>query len=270
VAIKAVCFYLLKILFPTNLSPLYPYPNDISLLDLKTISSIIIIVTVFGICIILWKKNKAVPIALSYFLITLIPVLGIVQVGGQSAADRYTYLPSIGPFILIGLGVATMMKNTRTGKDRFNAVTYLVIFITVIFLCFNLTLTFKQIKYWKNSVSLWDRVISIYPDQSWVAYYNRANSFLASKNYGKAIKDYSKVIELNPYYAYSYYGRGKSHLGARDFHKSIRDLSKAILLDKTKPSFYYFRAQAYRSLGDRKRAYRDSATAIRLKSRQNR
>ena len=235
--ITEICFYLLKIIVPTNLSPLYPYPNDISLLDLETIGSIIVMLTVFGVCIVLWKKHKAIPIALSYFLITLIPVLGILQVGGQSAADRYTYLPSIGPFILIGVGVVTVMRNARGGKGWFNIVTYLVIFITTIFLCFNLTLTLKQIKHWKNSVSLWNRVISIYPDQSWVAYYNRASSFLDSKNYEEAIKDFSKVIELNPYYANGYYKRGKIYLEVRDFHKSIRDLSKAILLDKTNPTY---------------------------------
>jgi hypothetical protein len=90
-------------ILPFNLVPLYPLPTHIDWLDLRYLLPGILLLAITGGCLLMVKKGKYLFfIAWSYYVATLIPVLGIVQVGTQSAADRYTYLPSISIFLLAG------------------------------------------------------------------------------------------------------------------------------------------------------------------------
>jgi len=266
VAAKSFCFYLLKMLVPTHLSPLYPYPVNLSLFNLQVISSLVCILALVSICIILRKRYKVLTFVFAYYGITLFPVLGILQVGGQAAADRYTYLPSIGPFLLIGLTISSLIKHFKKIKEHSPVTIYSISTLALLVLTCNAALTVKQITFWNDPISLWNRVIAVYPDQSWVAYYNRGSAFFDSSRYQEAVKDFSSVIALNPYYPLAHYQRGKSHLRAGSYSDALRDFSRAIELDKTNPTFYAYRAQAYRKLGEHTKALKDSATALRLKT----
>jgi hypothetical protein len=82
VAIRAPVFYLFKMLWPTDLSPLYPYPSKISFLTIEYMGSFILVVCITAFCIWLWKRQKIFAIVWAYYIVTLLPVLGIIQVGG--------------------------------------------------------------------------------------------------------------------------------------------------------------------------------------------
>jgi len=103
VAAHALMAYLWKMIVPLHLVPFYPYHYDASLLSPKYLSAVLLVAGITAFAIVRARKQKC-GWRLSYYVITLIPVLGIVQVGSQAMADRYTYLPSIGPFLLAGLG----------------------------------------------------------------------------------------------------------------------------------------------------------------------
>ncbi|MGD0283667.1 MAG: hypothetical protein ABSB95_15050, partial [Dissulfurispiraceae bacterium] len=103
VAAESLLSYLWKMVWPVNLIPYYSYPGNVSLFSAEYFLSVIIVFGITAACLIMVKKQKLWLAAWGYYVITLLPVLGIVQVGGQAMADRYTYLPSLGPFILIGL-----------------------------------------------------------------------------------------------------------------------------------------------------------------------
>jgi hypothetical protein len=93
VAIRAPVFYLYKMLWPTDLAPLYPYPSGISFFRIEYIISFSVLFMITGFCIYSWKRQKIWTVVWAYYLITLFPVLGIIKVGDQAAADRYMYLP---------------------------------------------------------------------------------------------------------------------------------------------------------------------------------
>jgi hypothetical protein len=98
--------YIWKMVLPLNLIPLYTYPRDISLLSPNYFLPILLVAGITLTCIIAIKRQKLWMSVWGYYVVTLVPVLGIVQVGGQAMADRYTYLPGTGPFLIVGLAIA--------------------------------------------------------------------------------------------------------------------------------------------------------------------
>ena len=129
-ALNSLVFYLQKILLPIKLVPFYPFPARVYWLDSEHFLSVIFVLTITASC--LWSLTQGkhlLFIAWSYYVITLLPVLGIIQVGGQSAADRYTYLPSLGIFILMGVGISWVFENLAKLKRRIAIAGLVLIFL---------------------------------------------------------------------------------------------------------------------------------------------
>jgi tetratricopeptide (TPR) repeat protein len=184
----AITLYLKKMVLPFRLSPFYPftfYPYATYLIPAIIFSFI----TFF--CLRMVKNKKCFWLCCwLYFLITLLPVLGIVQVGGQAAADRYTYLPSLGPFLLAGLGMVWI-------KKRFSLASLLV--ATCLVMLPLGYLTTEQIKVWRTSETLWECVINLYPETP-VAYYNLGTFYGENNRLDEAISQLKNAIAINPDY----------------------------------------------------------------------
>ena len=103
VGVKSLIIYLWKMVLPLDLSPFYPYPREASLFSIEYFLAIVLVAGITIASVVIAKRQKLWLSAWGYYVITLLPVLGIVQVGLQSMADRYTYLPSLGPFLVIGI-----------------------------------------------------------------------------------------------------------------------------------------------------------------------
>jgi hypothetical protein len=106
VAAQSLTGYLWKMIVPFDLAPYYPYPKDASLFAAEYFLAIALISVTTAGCIVMVKKQKLFLSLCAYYVMTLVPVLGLVQVGGQAMADRYTYLPGLAPLILMGLMTA--------------------------------------------------------------------------------------------------------------------------------------------------------------------
>lgn len=107
VAADAIFSYLTKMILPLDLSPFYPYPKVVSFFSAKYFFPLLVVTIITIACVNFFLRGRKVWLAVwGYYLITLLPVLGIIRVGLQSMADRYTYLPSLGPFLVLGLAAA--------------------------------------------------------------------------------------------------------------------------------------------------------------------
>jgi hypothetical protein len=102
IAAHAFYLYLQKMILPVHLVPLYPYPQDVRLFTAPFLLSISFVLAIAYSCIVGWKVRKAWSALWAYYAITILPVIGLIQVGFQSMADRYTYLPSLSPFVSMG------------------------------------------------------------------------------------------------------------------------------------------------------------------------
>jgi tetratricopeptide (TPR) repeat protein len=265
VGFKSLIAYLWKMVWPMNLVPFYPYPKGASFLSIEYLFSIVLVLGITAACVIVARKRKLWLSAWGYYVITLLPVLGIVQVGTQSMADRYTYLPSLGPFLLAGILAAWIWARTEgmgKGAQAARAVALAMSICLVVSLSY---MTFRQTRIWRNSIVLWSYIIEKEPERAPFAYYNRGMAFGKMGRSDKAIADFDRAIALNPSYYEAYNNRGLTFekMGRPDM--AIRDLEMSITaVHSSSPEAYDNLGKLYRKTGQLDKAIRQYDRAIAL------
>ena len=197
-AIVTYVAYLIKIFWPVNLAVFYPYEQFLASWQVFAAASIILAISIAVIYAI--KKAPFLFVGWFWYLGTLVPVIGLMQVGKQAMADRYTYLPSIGIGIILIWGVVYLLPKVKLRK--------IIIIPAALILAALTFLTWQQCGYWKNSVILYDHVLKVTKNND-LAHCNLANELVKQKNVREAITHYREAIEINPYYASAH-----SNLGA--------------------------------------------------------
>jgi tetratricopeptide (TPR) repeat protein len=264
VGFKALIAYLGKMILPIELIPFYPYPQDISLLSFEYLLPLLLMIGITAACIVLSRKRRVWLAIWGYYVLTLFPVLGIIQVGRQAMADRYTYLPSLGPFLIIGLGVTWLFESLNTLK-RWNLFLKTInLSIAAIVIFFMLFASIKQIGVWKNGVVLWTYVIEKNIQKVPMAYYNRGVAYERMGQYDKAIEDYNRAITLNPNYVEAYCNRGGTYEKMDQYDKAIEDYNRAITLNPNYIETYYNRGVTYEKMDQYDKAIEDYNRAITL------
>lgn len=255
VALRSFIFYLFDTIFPYNLAPFYPYPTGSKILSLEYIGYSILFIVIAIFCVRNMKRNKPVAAALFYYVITLAPVIGIVKVGDIAAADRYMYLPSLGPFLLIGIGTAHYFAPT------FRKAAWII--IPGIILCLFVVMTVSQITIWRDSISLWSHEISIFPDVS-LPYYNRGVAYSDLRKYEKALSDLGKAVEINPDYMEAYNNLCYIHNELGNYSLALQECGRAIEFDPKFAKAFDNRGNAFRGLGNYMEALDNYNRAIGL------
>lgn len=260
-SVQAYIFYIFKMLLPFNLVPYYPHPFSMDIFSLKHIWPFMALATITSFAVWSVKKNKVFFSAWFYYIATLIPVTGMFQ-GAQVVADRYTYLPSLGIFLLAGLGVAVVFEKC-SNKCRPVIIAVLILLSGIL-----AGKTRAQAAFWHDSISLWSHEIDIYPKTASLPYYYRAEVYISSGYYRNAIKDLDKVIEFSPQHgkpsAKAYSNRGSIYYAIANYQKAVEDFNKSIEFDPLNPDVYYNRGNAYLNLGDYQKAIKDFNKTIEI------
>ncbi len=247
-AARSLGLYLWKMAVPFNLVPYYPYPKDISFLSPQYFLPVALVAGVTVFCLLKARKNGLWLACWAYFVITLLPVLGLVQVGKQSMADRYAYLPSLGPLIAAAAAAAWLWNRAASAR-RGQAIRAVGASAAVLALLSASYLTFRQIGVWKNSMTLWNYVIAKEPGQVPLAYINRGVVFKQMRQFENAIADYDTAISLDPRSSYAYDDRGIVFEEMGRFGQAIGDYGKAISLDPANSEAYNNMGVAFGNTG---------------------
>ena len=168
------------------------------------------------------------------YLGTLIPVIGFIQSGAQSMADRYTYLPSIGITFVLAWGISSLIKNEDARKKILFATAIAVIIIMTF-------LTWRQCGYWQNSINLFSHALRV-TQNNYLAHNSRGIAYGELSQYQQAIDDFNKAIYLKPDYFKAYNNRGVTYTKLGQYQNAVNDYNQAILL---KPDY----AKAYENRG---------------------
>jgi len=221
-AIVSLVRYLGKTFWPSDLAVFYPHPGMALSVSTVLLSGVILgTVTMFTW---LWRKRSSyLFVGWFWFLGTLVPVLGIVQVGAQAMADRYMYLPLIGLALMIGWFGAEMVAHSLRRIVGVAAVLGLVALLIV---------SRVQVGYWQNTETLFQHAAKT-TERNWVAHYNLGLTYAEGNRYEEALHHYVKTIEYAPRFVPVYYELGNVllHLG-RD-EDAISYLRQSIALDST-------------------------------------
>ncbi len=186
-SLTAYAGYLWKMVWPVDLAIFYPLRASIAG---HLIAESAILLT--GISIIIWREHKNAPwlvVGWLWFLVTLLPVIGLIQVGAQAMADRYTYFPLIGIFLAIAFSAQTLTAHFGFLKKWFAAAVVLILGACVL-------LTERQLRYWHDSESLFTHTLAV--EQSDVAHVNLGIALQEQKRTTEALAQYMMAWRLNP------------------------------------------------------------------------
>ena len=259
----ALVSYLWKMVLPLNLNPFYPYPPDVSLSSLKYLMPVLLVMAITAAAGLVARRQRIWLAVWGYYVITLLPVLGIIQIGNQSMADRYVYLPSLGPFLIAAIAFSWLYEKARELKKRrlaisLTGVSALAAFVSISYL------TIAQIEVWKDEFTLWNHVIAQEPGKTFFAYNNRGIAYSNRGNYDKAVEDYNTAIAMKPDYFRVYNNRGVVFSRTGLYEKAIEDFSRAIGLHPNFDDAYNNRGIAYEKTGQFEKAMEDFQKAIVL------
>jgi tetratricopeptide (TPR) repeat protein len=264
VAAKALLVYLGKMVIPSDLLPFYPYPQDVSFIALDYLVSVVLVVAVTMTSMMIAKRQQLFLSIWSYYVVTLIPVLGIVQVGNQFIADRYTYLPGLGPFLLMGLLVAWIRANVNALQRWNQPVRFVCTAVAAVVVGSLVWLTVTQIGIWKNSIDLWSYVIEKEPVRAPLAYYNRGLAYAKYGQVDRAFSDFYMTTTLDPSDHQAYYNLGLLYGAKGSFDMAIACFSAAIELRQQYDAAYVQRGAYYAKAGKKELAAADYRKACDL------
>ena len=213
-------------------------------------------------CILVVRRQKLWLAVWSYFIVTLVPVLGIVRVGLQSIADRFMYLPSLGPFLIVGLAVAWGANRVIGSSYRLLLVRNLSVAVAFTIFISLLYLTVKQISLWKDDINLWSYAIDNASGASAVCYNNRGTAYAKRGQYDKAIEDLNKAIILYPDYSDAFSNRGIVYSKLGMLKNAIESFNQAVALKPNAADGYSNRGVAYAMIGQYDKALDDYNRAI--------
>jgi tetratricopeptide (TPR) repeat protein len=231
-ALVSYVMYISKMLWPKGLAVLYPHPIMLPLWEVAGAALLLGMITVLVIRV--GRKRSYSIVGWLWYLGTLVPVIGFVQVGIQAMADRFTYLPLIGLFMMIAYGVPDILAEWRYRRAVLIASGSLVLLILMI-------TTISQVKLWQNSVTLFNHTLKVTNNNSII--HNNLGVTLARQGKDQeAIVHYKKALEIEPNYADAHYNLGA--LLARQ-GKEQEAVTQFIETLRTKPDY----AQAHNDLG---------------------
>jgi tetratricopeptide (TPR) repeat protein len=247
--------YIEKMFWPANLAAFYPYPDN----QLQTwrVFAAAVLLIVITICVVrLATRHRYLPVGWFWFLGTLVPVIGIVQVGSQAMADRYTYVPLIGLFIIAAWGLPELFKSWRYRKIALASAALAI--LSALAIC-----AWVQTSHWKNTISLFEHALKV-TDRNYTAYIQLGNAYYAAGETEQAISAYGKAIEKNAGDSWAYYNRGNVYAGEDQYDRAIIDYSQAIERNPSDADFYQARGTAYYGKGETDMALADYNKAIEL------
>jgi tetratricopeptide (TPR) repeat protein len=253
-AIISYAAYLEKTFWPVNLAAFYPYNLSPALWKILISGFILIAITIAVFYYI--KKMPYLFTGWFTYLGTLIPVIGLVQVGAQSMADRYTYLPSIGIAIMIAWSIPSLFQREDIRK-KILFPTAIAVFAVLAFL------TWQQCGYWKNSINLWNHALKVTKD-NYLAHNSRGIAYGESGEYQRAIDDFNKAIDLKTDYFKAFNNRGFAYNKLGQYQRAINDYDKAIRLKPDYTKAYTNRAIVYLNQGNNISGCNDARKACAL------
>ena len=190
--------YLRQMFWPADLAVFYPYPQTFSIVAATFAALLLVTVSVF-----VMRQAKNAPYLLFgwlWYLVALLPVIGFIQVGGHAHADRYTYVPLIGIFVLLTWGAADLAQRSRR-----RVLILSLTGVAALVLCAGFTM--RQIVFWKNSESLFRHALEV-TRNNYVAYYCLGLYLSDHGKSAEAMEDYRTALQFNPAYGEAYSNLG--------------------------------------------------------------
>ena len=251
----AYLVYWVKSAVPYRMLPLYPYPEDISWIFYV---SQMLVFSLWGVTYYFFRKKKKVLVfGILFFTLNIKPLLQVLSAGQAFLADRFTYLPYFGLFLIYACGIQWVLHK----HQRFNKLVYVAIFLVLGGYGY---INIEQSKIWKNSEILWSHELKYYPDNL-SALHNRGEYYKNEGQYKEALHDFNKYIALYPTDHHVFIERGVTHAQLHNYENALLDLKMAEELDSSHADIYRNRAVVHARLGEYDKSHWELKKYLSLK-----
>jgi Flp pilus assembly protein TadD len=250
-ALVSYAVYILKMVWPVNLAVFYPYSQG-SLVAPAVIAGIAI-VTVTVLVIRVLPRWPYLAVGWLWYLVTLLPVIGLVQAGAQARADRFTYIPMIGVWIALVWGASEALEawpRIRLGLAA-----------AVCSVC--LVLTWLQVGYWRDSISLYQHAIDVTSD-NYVARFNLASVLEARGGSAEAVAQLRETVRIRPYFATAHAELGQLLAREGQPEEALGELQAAVKLKPDSADAHFRLGSVLGTLGRAGDAAEEFSQTIRL------
>ena len=246
--------YIIKTFWPSRLAVFYPYPRDFAFLPL--LAAGLLLATVTAGVIVLRRRAPYLLTGWGWFAVTLVPVIGLVQVGGQARADRYMYIPLVGLLIMLVWGAAEVLERLRA------RVLAIPLGAAACLAC--AALTWIQVGYWRNSETLFRHALEVTEDNS-VANHNLGGYLMASPGrLSEALPYLETAVRIDPDSAPAHTDLGSALAKAGRLPEAIAQFKAAVLLAPGAPIPHNNLGSALTEAGRLPEAIAEFQTALRL------
>ncbi len=255
-ALVSYASYLWKMICPSGLAFMYPHP--LILPAWKIIVSCLLLVAISFLAVKNIKKRPYLCVGWLWYLGTLVPVIGLVQVGSQAMADRYSYIPLTGIFIMIAYGIPELLSTYRYKKVFFGAVSAVIFPVLMM-------ITWIQVQYWRDSVTLFEHALDV-TQGNYITHNNLGFVFQQRGCINKAIQHFSEPLKIKPDYAIAHNNLGNALEEKGKTDEAIRHYREALRLDPNLLKVYVNLGLALEKQGKTDEAVRYYSEALRLKA----
>lgn len=209
--------YIAMMFWPANLTFYYPHPVTTPLAQVT--GALLLLAVITAIIMLIWRRKRYLFTGWFWYVGTLVPVIGLIQVGPHAMADRYTYVPLIGLFIIIVWGASDLAARWQSGR--------LLLWVLLIVTAGSLSVvSWWQVSYWRNSVTLFEHALKIIPE-NYIALNNLGQFYITNGAYDKGLAYMNSAIQVKPKFGPLYYNVGLAMYGRRDYGKAIQYFTKA-------------------------------------------
>ena len=256
-AFVAYAMYLWKMLWPAVLAPLYPHPGN----SLTTWQLVLSAVVLLGISafVFVFRSKRYLIVGWLWFLGTLVPVIGLVQVGDAAMADRYAYIPLIGIFVMIAWSLADL-ADARKLSMAWRVIPAVCVLIALAFA------TERQLSYWSNDYDLWTHTLAV-TGPNFGAHNNLGSALIGLVRADEAYAHFQTAAEINPQDPVSHLNIGMYLDEHGELLPAVSQLDTTIALTSNPQLLalaYATRGAAYCELGDNVKAQESYDRALRL------
>lgn len=288
-AISAYVDYLAKAAWPARLAVFYPLPIETSIG--RVTFAMVVLVAITAMAVAAFRRAPYVLVGWLWYIVMLLPVIGLIQVGGQAMADRYTYLPLVGIFIVVVWGVADLTRQWPARRAVLAVATGAAIAACAI-------AAHLQLQVWRDSLSLWNHALEVtsenyraenavgvllidqgrIPDA--VAHLNEAvrlepafaeahnnlgTALLKTGRVSDAMAEYQRALRLEPGLALAHNNLGLALARTSDTDDALAQIREAARLDPNRPDFHYNLAVLLAGRGDVAGARAELAAALAVR-----
>jgi tetratricopeptide (TPR) repeat protein len=254
-ALTTCWIYLADSLWPSGLAIFYPHPMSATPIWLAALAAFGL-VAVTAAALYTAKSRPYLIVGWLWYLVTLVPVIGIIQVGMQSRADRYLYLPQIGLTLALAWGAHEAVRRSVRGRRALGLVAGAAVLALT-------GVAWNQVGYWRDTATLYAHAVAV-TEGNFVAHHGLAAELLEAGEPARAEPHFVRAIELKPKWASAHTGLGDARFAQDRVDDALVDYRRAVELAPRQPEGHLHLARALAAAGQPSRAEHHYRRSIEL------